>query len=81
MAIIKEETKGNKIKHYYSSTNLKSAEYDTIKKELIVEFSKGGKYAYLNVPIKELVALKSSPSQGKYFSTNIAKSYKYKKLS
>lgn len=81
MAIIKEETKGNKIKHYYSSANLKSAEYDIVKKELIIEFSKGGRYSYQNVPVKEMVALKSSPSQGKYFSTNIAKSYKYKKLS
>ena len=81
MAIIKEETKGNKIKHYYSSANLKSAEYDIVKKELIIEFSKGGRYSYQNVPVKEMVALKISPSQVKYFSTNIAKSYKYKKLS
>ena len=81
MGIIKEEVTDNKIKHYYSSTNLKSAEYNVTKKELIIEFKKGGKYSYEGVPIKEMVALKSSPSQGKYFSTNISKAYKYKKLS
>tara|TARA_R110000803_G_scaffold25801_3_gene61605 strand:- start:2419 stop:2664 length:246 start_codon:yes stop_codon:yes gene_type:complete len=81
MGIIKEETKDNKIKHHYSSTNLRSAEYDVSKKELIIEFTKGGKYVYENVPVKEMVALKSATSQGKYFSTNISKSYKYKKIS
>ena len=37
MGIIKEEITDNKIKHYYSSTNLKSAEYNVIKKELIID--------------------------------------------
>ena len=71
----------NIIKESYTSSNLKSSTYDIDKQELIVEFKKGGKYSYSNVPIQEVVSLRRAPSKGSYFSKNIAKTYKYKKLS
>ena len=65
----------------YKSTNLKSSTYNIKTKELIVEFRKGGAYSYSPVPIQTVVSLKRAPSQGSYFSKNIAKKYKYKKIS
>ena len=75
------KTSENIIKESYNSSNLKSSEYDVETKELIVEFKKGGKYSYLNVPLQTVISLKRAPSTGSYFSKNIAKTYKYKKIS
>jgi|TARA_R110002020_G_scaffold1018_6_gene5157 hypothetical protein len=71
----------NIIKESYNSSNLKSSEYDVETKELIVEFRKGGKYSYLNVPLQTVISLKRALSTGSYFSKNISKNYKYKKIS
>ena len=81
MALISEKIDKDKIKHQYASNNLKTAEYDIKTKELVVEFKKGGKYSYKDVPLKEIVSLKRATSHGSHFSKNIAKNYKYKKLS
>ena len=50
MAIIKEEIDGTKIKNQIKSSNIKSTEYDTETKDLVIEFNNGGKYKYDNVP-------------------------------
>ena len=50
MAIIKEVIDGTKIKNEIKSSNIKSAEYDTETKDLVVEFNSGAKYKYNNVP-------------------------------
>ena len=50
MAIIKEVIDGTKIKNEIKSSNIKSAEYDTETKDLVVEFNNGAKYKYNNVP-------------------------------
>ena len=70
-----------KIKESYNSSNLKSSTYDTETKELIVEFKKGGKYSYSDVPLKTIIDLRRAPSKGGYFSKNVAKIFKYKKIS
>ena len=81
MAIKKEKIVGELILNEYDSSNLKTSQYNTNTSELIVEFKKGGKYSYEKVPIKIFTQMRLAESQGSYFSKNIARSYKYKKLS
>lgn len=80
MAIIKEEIKGSKIINEIKSSNIKRTEYDTESKHLIVEFNNGMRYQYDEVPHIEYTKFRKSDSQGKFFTTDIAKKYKYKKL-
>tara|TARA_R110002050_G_scaffold190541_2_gene325235 strand:+ start:1607 stop:1852 length:246 start_codon:yes stop_codon:yes gene_type:complete len=81
MGIIKEKIVGNLIINDYNSSNLKSSEYNTVTSNLVIEFKKGGKYSYEKVPIGIFTKMRLSESQGSYFSKNIAKNYKYKKMS
>lgn len=80
MAIIKEEIDGTKIKNQIKSSNIKSSEYDTESKELVVEFNNGAKYKYENVPHQVYTKFRLAESQGKFFTTDIAKQYSYKKV-
>ena len=81
MAIKSEKIQGKLILNEYVSSNLKSSVYDTTTRELIVEFRKGGKYSYNKIPIDIFTKMRKSESQGAYFSKNIAKHYKFKKIS
>jgi|TARA_R110000744_G_scaffold168480_1_gene286139 hypothetical protein len=81
MAIKKEKIEGKLILNEYESKNLKSSEYNTETKQLVIEFTKGGKYSYEKVPMTIFTKMRMAESQGSYFSKNIAKTYKYKKLS
>lgn len=80
MGIIREEIKGTKIFNEIKSSNLKKTEYDTGTKQMIVEFNNGSKYEYSEVPHQIYTKFRMSESQGKYFSSEIAKKYKFKKL-
>ena len=80
MAILKEIIDGTKIINEIESTNVVKTEYDTVSKKLIVEFKNGTKYEYDEVPHQIYTQFRMSESQGKFFSSKIAKSYKYKKL-
>jgi hypothetical protein len=80
MAITKEEIKGTKIINEIKSSNIKKTEYDTETKSLVVEFNNGHRYEYESVPHQTYTAFRASQSQGKYFTTDISKKYKYKKL-
>ena len=81
MAIIKEEIDGTKIKNQIKSSNIKSTEYDTETKDLVIEFNNGVKYKYDNVSHELYTKFRLAESQGKFFTTDIAKKYQYKKLS
>ena len=80
MAIKKETIEGTKIINEIDSSNLSKTEYDTETKKLLVEFKNGLKYEYYEVPHKLHVLFRMSESQGKFFSLNISKTYKYKKI-
>jgi hypothetical protein len=80
MAILKEEIQGTKIINEIKSSNIKKTEYDTETKKLIVEFNNGFKYEYDNVPHQVYTKFRMSESQGKFFTTDISKTFKYKKL-
>jgi aspartokinase-like uncharacterized kinase len=80
MAILKEEIQGTKIINEIKSSNIKKTEYDTETKKLVVEFNNGFKYEYENVPHQVYTKFRMSESQGKFFTTDISKTFKYKKL-
>ena len=80
MAIIREQIAGTKIICEVKSSNFRLAEYDTEKKHLIIEFNTGIRYEYLDVPHQIFTQMRTSESQGKFFSSKIAKVYKFKKL-
>ena len=79
MAITKEIISGTKIINEIKSSNVKRSEYDLESKKLLIEFNNGIKYEYDDVPHKLYTQFRLSESQGKFFSTNIARSFKYVK--
>ena len=80
MSITKEEIQGTKILNEIKSSNMVRSEYDTSTKKMIVEFSNGSKYEYLEVPHKVYTQFRMSESQGKFFSSKIVKTYTHKKI-
>ncbi len=80
MAITRTTIEGTKITCEIESSNLKTTEYDTESKKLVVEFKNGLKYEYDEVPHNVYAQMRLSDSQGKFFNSNISKTYKYKKL-
>jgi hypothetical protein len=80
MSITNEIIVGTKIINEVKSSNLKKTEYDTETKKMLVEFNNGLRYEYENIDLKVYTKFRMSESQGKFFSTEIAKNYKYKKL-
>jgi len=62
------------------SSNIVRTEYDTESKEMIVEFKNGLKYKYDSVPHEIYTRFRMTESQGKFFSSDISKKYKYIKL-
>ena len=80
MAITKEEIIGTKILNEVQSSNIVRTEYDTETKHLVVEFKNGAKYQYDSVPHEIYTRFRMTESQGKFFSTDISKKYKFTKL-
>ena len=80
MAILKESIVGTKIINEIQSSNIKKTEYDTMTKNLLVEFNNGAKYEYDNVPHQLYTQFRVSESQGKFFTTKISKIFKHKKI-
>ena len=80
MGILKEQIIGTKILCEIQSSNITKADYDTESKNLIVEFKNGLKYEYEGVPHQIFTQFRMSESQGKFFNSKIAKTYKYKKV-
>jgi len=80
MAITRETIEGTKILNEVKSSNLLRTQYDTSTKEMIVEFTNGTKYQYEEVPHEIYTRFRMSESQGKFFSSEISKKFKYKKL-
>jgi len=76
MAIKRTTIEGTKIICEIDSTN----EYDTESKKMVALFKSGVSYEYDEVPHNIYAQFRLSESQGKYFNTNIAKAYKYKKI-
>ena len=80
MAVKKETIDGTKIINEIESTNIVRTEYDTTTKKMIAEFKNGAKYEYEDVPHNVYTKFRLAESQGKYFTTDISKKFKYKKV-
>ena len=80
MAVKKETIDGTKIINEIDSSNLATTIYDLESRILIVEFKSGLKYEYVDVPLNVYTQFRMSESQGKFFNSNISKTYKYRKL-
>jgi hypothetical protein len=80
MSIKKEIIDGTKIINEIESTNIVRTEYDTTTKKMIAEFKNGAKYEYEDVPHNVYTKFRLAESQGKYFTTDISKKFKYKKV-
>ena len=80
MAITKEIISGTTIINEVKSSNITKTEYNTNTKKLVVEFSNKTKYEYSEVPHQIYTRFRLAESQGKYFSGEIAKTFKYNKL-
>ena len=80
MAVKKETITGTKIINEIESTNIVKTEYDTTTKKMIAEFKNGAKYEYEDVPHNVYTKFRLAESQGKYFTTDISKKFKYKKV-
>jgi hypothetical protein len=80
MAVKKETIDGTKIINEIESTNIVRTEYDTATKKMITEFKNGAKYEYEDVPHNVYTKFRMSESQGKFFTTDISKKFKYKKV-
>jgi hypothetical protein len=80
MAVKKETIDGTKIINEIESTNIVRTEYDTETKKLVTEFKNGAKYEYEDVPHNVYTKFRMAESQGKFFTTDISKKFKYKKL-
>ena len=80
MAITKEEIIGTRILNEVQSSNIVKTEFDTETKSMIVEFKNGARYQYENVPHEVYTRFRMTESQGKFFSSDISKKYKFTKL-
>ncbi len=80
MAITKEEFVGTKILNEVQSSNIVRTEFDTESKMLVVEFKNGMRYQYEGVPHEVYTRFRMTESQGKFFSSDISKKYKFTKL-
>ena len=80
MAIKSTTIDGTKIVCEIVSSNLIKTTYDSEKNSLVVEFKNGMNYEYDDVPHNIYAQFRLSESQGKFFNSNISKTYKYKKL-
>lgn len=64
------------------SSNIKTADYDRIKRELKMTFINRPRwvYTYYNVPSRIWVEFVRSQSKGQYFSEIIRNSYRYNRI-
>lgn len=80
MAITKETISGTNIICEIESSNINKTNFNTETKKLVVDFKNGVQYEYEGVPHEVYTRFRMSESQGSFFSKNIAKAYKYKRL-
>ena len=80
MAIISEKIEGTIINVDIQSSNMKSASYNTETKTLSITFNNGSIYEYYEFPWNKFAEFRRSPSQGKFFYTDVNGKYEYKKV-
>ena len=59
------------------SSNITGFGYDGDAQVLTVEFKKGGRYQYYDVPQMVFDQMKAAPSKGQFLAQNIKGTYRY----
>lgn len=80
MGIISEKIDGKNILVEISSSNLKSAGFNTETETLTITFNNGAIYEYYEFPWDKFTKFRMSESQGKFLNGNINGKYKFKKV-
>lgn len=80
MSINSERIHGKLIINEIKSSNLVRTEYNTQDKTIKATFKGGRHYMYYDVPHNTYTKFRMAESQGKFFSSEIAKNFKFKKL-
>lgn len=63
------------------SSNLRSADYESKKRQLIIGFKSGGKYLYEDVPPEVFRDLLAAQSKGQFFLQRIKPAYRHRRMS
>jgi hypothetical protein len=63
-----------------SSTCINRIDYDKATKTLYIEFQKGNRYQYTDVPHREYETFMGAESLGSYFNRFIKHRYPYKRI-
>jgi len=64
----------------FSSSNLAAGAYDAESQEMVIEFTSGAEYKYLNVPEMIWSGLKNAGSAGSFFHRSIRDRYAYEQM-
>ncbi|HOH61206.1 MAG TPA: KTSC domain-containing protein [Bacilli bacterium] len=80
MPIISEQISGTTINVEVQSSNLKFASYDTSTKVLTITFKNGSIYEYYEIPWALFTKFRMAKSHGKFFSKEISRNFKYKRI-
>ena len=59
------------------SSNIAGFDYDSDRQILIVEFQKGGRYNYYDVPEAVFEGMKAAPSKGQFLAQNVKNKFRY----
>lgn len=62
------------------STVIRRFDYLPDKRELVIEFVTGRRYAYLDVPEEEVMAMRAAFSKGRYFNAHVRDRYGFRQL-
>ena len=62
------------------STVIRRFDYVPERRELVVEFVSGRRYAYLDVPEAEAAAMRAAFAKGRYFNAHIRDRYRFREL-
>ncbi len=62
------------------SSMVQSITYSPMKKTLLVKFSSGSKYVYLDVDSGTFEGLRSAVSKGAYLNRNVIRLFSYKRI-
>ena len=78
--VLHKTYKGEDIICEYKSANIKKGVYNTVSKMLTITFNNNTSYEYYDVPHEVYAKFNLADSQGKFFTSEIAKKFKYKKI-
>ena len=62
------------------STVIRSFDYRAEERELVINFVTGRRYVYFDVPRREVDAMRSASSKGRYFNIQIRDRYRFREL-